>query len=54
MEMANKVIFAPEDMARMEIRSFVNEGLKDLKEGRLLDFDEAFDELESRYDNVRV
>jgi predicted transcriptional regulator len=52
METARTVIFAPEEKARMEIRSFVNEGLNDLQEGRLLDFDEAFDELESRYKNA--
>ena len=44
-----KIDFDPEEIARMEIRSFVNEGLKDVQEGNLYDFDEAFDELEKRY-----
>ncbi|MCL2717477.1 MAG: hypothetical protein FWE14_01665 [Lachnospiraceae bacterium] len=52
MGMANNVIFSPEEIARMEIRSFVNEGINDLKESRLLDFDEAFNELERRYENA--
>ena len=46
---ANKVAFTPEEIARMEIRNFVNEGLKDVQEGNLLDFDEMFDEIEKRY-----
>ena len=49
MAMANKVAFSPEELTRMEIRGFINEGLNDVKEGNLLDFDEVFDELESRY-----
>lgn len=46
---AGKVVFTPEEMARMEIRNFVNEGLKDVQDGNLYDFEEAFDEIESRY-----
>lgn len=38
-----------QEMTRMEIRNFVNEGLKDVANGDLLDFDEVFDELEERY-----
>ncbi len=41
--------FSKEEMAKMEIRSFVNEGLQDMYHGRLLDFDTTFDELEERY-----
>lgn len=32
-----------------EIRSFVNEGLKDIQENALYDFDEVFDELERNF-----
>lgn len=46
---AEKVIFSPEELARMEIRNFVNEGLKDVQEGNLYDFDEVLNEIESRY-----
>lgn len=46
---AEKVVFSPDELARMEIRNFVNEGLKDVQEGNLYDFDEVFDEIESRY-----
>lgn len=41
--------FSKEEIAKMEIRSFVNEGLQDMYFGRLLDFDTTFDELEERY-----
>ena len=44
-----KVVFTLEETARMEIRSFVNDGLKDVQEGNLYDFNEVFDEIEKRY-----
>ena len=40
--------------ARQEIRNFVNEGLKDVQENALYDFEDVFDELESRYKVERV
>lgn len=49
MIVAEKVVFSPEELARMEIRNFVHEGLKDIHEGNLYDFEEVFDEIESRY-----
>ena len=44
-----QVIYTPDEIAEMEIRNFVNEGLKDVQNNNLNDFDEVFDELESRY-----
>lgn len=41
--------YSNDEIARMEIRSFVNEGLQDVYSNRLLDFDETFDKLEERY-----
>ena len=41
--------YSLEDAARVEIRQFVLEGLQDLQEGKLLDFNSVFDELEKRY-----
>lgn len=41
-----KILYSPEGQVRQEIRSFVNEGMKDVRENALYDFDEAFDELE--------
>lgn len=41
--------YSPEELTRMEIRSFVGEGLQDVYNNRLLDFDSTFDELEERY-----
>ena len=41
--------YSPEELTRMEIRSFVDEGLQDVYNNRLLDFDSTFDELEERY-----
>ena len=49
MEAAVNILYSPEEQARQEIRSFVNEGLKDVGENAIYDFDEAFDALESRY-----
>lgn len=49
MAIAEKVVFSPEEQARMEVRNFINEGLKDVQDGNLYDFDEVFDEIESRY-----
>lgn len=41
--------YSQEKVARMEIRRFVNEGLQDVYDNKLLDFDTTFDELEERY-----
>ena len=41
--------YSQEEVTRMEIRSFVNEGLQDVYQNKLLDFDTVFDELEERY-----
>ena len=53
-ESAVKVLYTPEEQARQEIRNFVNEGLKDVQENALYDFEDVFDELESRYKVERV
>lgn len=44
-----KISYSPEEQARQDICSFVNEGLEDVQENAIYDFDEAFDALESRY-----
>ncbi|MDO4343797.1 MAG: hypothetical protein Q4C50_03235 [Eubacteriales bacterium] len=54
MSTAKKIPYTAEEQARMEIRNFVNDGLRDLQKGNVQNFDEAFDEIESRYLNVRV
>ena len=41
--------YSRDDVTRMEIRNFVNEGLQDVYNNKLLDFDETFDKLEERY-----
>lgn len=41
--------YSQEDITRMEIRDFINEGLQDVSNNKLLDFDTTFDELEKRY-----
>lgn len=43
------VNYSQEEIARMEIQTFVNEGLQDVYQNKLLDFDITFDELEERY-----
>lgn len=54
MSTAKQVQYTAEEQARIEIRNFVNDGLRDLQKGNVQNFDEAFDEIESRYVNVRV
>lgn len=54
MEAVVKISYSPEEQVRQEVRSFVNEGLKDVQENSIYDFDEAFDALESRYKVERV
>lgn len=44
-----RVLYTPEEIAKMEIRNFVNAGLKDVQNNDLYDIDEVFDELENRY-----
>lgn len=44
-----RVLYTSEEIAKMEIRNFVNAGLKDVQNNDLYDFDEVFDELENRY-----
>lgn len=41
--------YSQEECAKIEIRKFVNEGLQDMYDNKLLDFDTTFDELEERY-----
>ncbi len=47
--MEAKVISSQDELTRMQIRSFVNEGLQDVYNNNLIDFDTAFNELEARY-----
>jgi len=41
--------YSKEELARMELRKFLDEGLQNVENHQLLDFDETFDELEKRY-----
>lgn len=41
--------YSREEVARMEIRKFINEGLQNVYGNKLMDFDTTFDELEERY-----
>ena len=47
-------LYSEEELTRMEIREFIAEGLKDIKNNDLYEMDEVFDELESRYKNAKV
>lgn len=48
MEAAKK--YSEYEVSCMEIRSFLEDGLEDVKNGNLLDFQSVFDELEKSYD----
>ena len=41
--------YTQDELARVELRKFINEGWKDIEEGKCLDFEATFDELEKRY-----
>lgn len=41
--------YSKEELARMELRKFLDEGLDEANNNQLLDFEETFDELEKRY-----
>ena len=41
--------YSKEELARVELRKFLDEGLQDVSNNQLLDFNETFDELEKRY-----
>lgn len=43
------VSYSKEELARVELRKFVEEGLQDVFAGKVQDFDTVFDELEKRY-----
>lgn len=47
--MEHGIQYSLENAAQAEIRQFVLEGLQDLQEGNLLEFNSVFDELEKRY-----
>lgn len=39
-----------EELAKRQLQEFIYEGLQDVYNNELLDFDSVFDELEKRYD----
>lgn len=43
-------VYSEYEVSSMEIRSFLEAGLEDIKNGNLLDFQSVFDELEKSYD----
>ncbi len=47
--MESTVHYFQGESAKREIRNFVNEGLQDVYNNKVLDFDAVFDELEERY-----
>ena len=54
MKEAVQAIHTLEENVRAEISNFINEGLKDIQRNNLYDFDEVFNELESRYISARI
>ena len=44
----------PEDIARVQIRKFIAEGIQDKKHDNLYDLEEVFNELEQRYDSAKL
>lgn len=54
MAVITQVVYTPEEIAKMQIRNFVNEGLKDVQNNDLYDFEETFEEIENRYKNANA
>lgn len=50
-EMKRTIEYFKEELARIEFRKFLEDGLQDVKNKQLLEFDKTFDELEKRYIN---
>lgn len=49
-----QAVYTNDELTKMEIRNFANEGLKDVQKNDLYDFEDVFDELESRYRSATV
>lgn len=49
-----QVMYTQEELTRIEIRNFVNEGLRDVQNNDLYDVDEVFDELKGRYKDADI
>ncbi len=47
-------LYTANDLTQMEIRNFINEGLRDVENYDLSDFDETFDKIERRYSDGAV
>ncbi len=47
--MKTSVNYLPAEATEKELHSFITEGLKDVYQNNLLDFDSVFDALEERY-----
>lgn len=47
--MEETIEYSKEELAKRELRMFLDEGLQEVATEQLLDFDETFDELEKRY-----
>ena len=47
--MESTIEYSKEELAKRELRKFLDEGLQDVSNNQLLDFNETFDELEKRY-----
>ena len=48
-KMEATIQYSKEELARVELRKFLDEGLQDVETEQLLDFNKTFDELEKRY-----
>ncbi len=47
--MEAKINFIANDFAEKEFHDFIMEGLQDIRNGNIRDFDEVFDDLEKRF-----
>lgn len=52
MNTAEQLSFKDDNTINMELRKFINEGLKDAEDGNLFEAKEVFDKLEERYEKL--
>ena len=54
MEAIEKTWDEEKELAWMEIREFISEGIEDIKNDNLLSVDEVFTKLESKFGNAKI
>jgi len=54
MEAREKKIYSEEELARIEFRKFIFKGMEDIENNNLVEMDEVFTKLESKFGNAKI